>query len=250
MSKWQPRAARLILAMIFLVSVFAAAENVVVEPDPKVVGPHLQVTVLLHGQPIKDVKLSVYSTGNELKFMRLSNAHGIVNSPRLQPGDYRIEARFSNDIVCGATVKVVKKAPTNKLDVDLTPEFDAYQAWLEAAEKLPIAATVKEFSGAVVDPSNAPIPSAEIRVVRRGMEYANKVVLQLISDEMGRFSGQLQPGEYIAFVSESGFRTRIVPFAVTKQGEGTLRVMLDIGAVTENVMVSAMKYTNSGSLHK
>lgn len=241
MSRWQPRVACLILAMIFLSGIFIAAENVTVVPDPTVVGPHLRLTVLLHGQPVKDAKVSFYSAQNELKFVRLSNANGVVIPPRFQPGVYRIEAQFSNDVVCGETVNAVKHAKSGALTLDLTPEFDAHQAWLQSVEELPIAATVKEFSGTIFDPTNAPIPNAEVRVVRRGIEFANKTVLQLKSDADGHFSAQLGPGEYIAFVSETGFRTKVVPFVVSGQGEGAIRVVLDVGSVTQTTVVSAMK---------
>lgn len=243
MNKRRPRVGYSILATILLLGTFAVAENVTVIRDPQIVGPRFRVTVSLHGQPRKDVKITFYGAKEEMKFVQKSNTDGMVKAPRLQSGIYRIEARLEEDAVGGvvsdALVKVVEGSKANQLTMDLTPEFDAHQAWIEAIEKLPISASVKEFTGTIYDPSGATIPNADIRVVRRGMEFANKVLLRLQSDGDGHFSGQLDPGEYIAFVSEAGFRTKIVPFAVTREGEATLRVVLDIGATTENVVVSA-----------
>jgi Carboxypeptidase regulatory-like domain len=238
-SKFHPRAAQSIFTAILLSGAFAAAEFVVVEPNPEIVGPHLRLTVSLHGRPLKNVELDFYNSQDELKLVRVSNADGIVKPPQLRPGIYRIEARLENNMVSNAFVKVVEGSKTHRFTMDVTPEFDAHQASLEAAEKLPIAVSVKEFAGAIFDAGNEPIPNADIRVVRRGMEFANKVVVRLKSDAEGHFSAQLEPGEYIAFFSEAGFKTKIVPFAVTNEGEDVLRVVLDIGAVTQNVMVSA-----------
>lgn len=243
MNKWHLGVACSILTTLLLVKMFAAAENVVVIRDPQTVGAHFRVSVSLHGQRLKDVQINLYGAKEELKFAQKSNADGIVKLPRLQPGVYRIEARLEEDafedVVSGALVKVVEGSKANHLKVDLTPEFDAHRAWLEAIEKLPISASVKDFTGTIYDPSGATIPNADMCVVRRGMEFANKVVLRLKSDADGHFSAQLDPGEYIAFFSESGFRTKIVPFAVTREGEAALRVVLDVGSTTENVMVSA-----------
>jgi hypothetical protein len=239
-SNWQPRAARGLLAAVLLAATFAAAENVTVAPVPKVVGPHLRLRVSLHNQPLKKVKLSFYTAKDNLKFVLVTDAHGMVNPPRLQPGIYRIEARLENDVLSDAYVKVLKDSKTDSFAMDLTPAVDAHQTWLAGVQKLPIAASVSEFKGTILDPGNGPIPNVDIRVVRRGMEFADRVVLRLKSDAGGHFAAQLEPGEYIAFFSEAGFRTEIVPFAVIKQGEATLRVVLNIGAATENVMISVV----------
>lgn len=239
MNKRWPRAEHLILATVCFLGVFAAAENVVVEPNPKVVGPHLRLTVSLHGQPIKDVRLNCYSGQNDLKFVRLTNVHGKAVLPQLESGIYRIEAQFDNGVTSNVLIKVVKNAKLSDLALDLTPEFEAHQAWLATVAKLPIAASVKEFSGTVFDPSNATIPNADIRVVRKGMEFGSESVLQLKSDADGHFSAQLEPGEYIAFFSETGFRTRILRFAIAAQGEGALRVVLDVGSVNQSTVVAA-----------
>ena len=96
---------------------------------------------------------------------------------------------------------------------------------------MPVGDRLKDFHGVVRDISGAMVPATLIEVVRRGTEGKVRVA-HLKTDRNGEFHKKLHDGAYIAIVSMPGFQTAYVPFSITKQGSGELRVILKIAQST------------------
>jgi hypothetical protein len=114
-----------------------------------------------------------------------------------------------------------------------TPE----QLWATAEEE-PVKDRPETFNGTVYDPSGAGVSGVSIEVVRKGTQGKERVA-QLESGSDGGFSAHLAEGGYVARFSMPGFQIALLPFEVTKQGSGELRVILQLGRATEAVTVSS-----------
>jgi len=219
-----------ISACCVLLASVVCAEDVTVQMKPLESSSRVQVTVILGGKPSKGVKVEFYSDGRQFFFSALTDEHGIVTPPELVPGDYNVVAALDEDVSASLRLHVVSGHKVSKVSVDLTERFAQSRDELQRLEKLPIRDHVQAFQGVVVDPSpfGAFIPSAKIRILRKGSEE-EIVVLRLSADQRGHFSAQLADGLYIGFFYSPGFRTAVLPFKVTKDGSGDLRIIMQIG---------------------
>jgi hypothetical protein len=101
------------------------------------------------------------------------------------------------------------------------------------------------IEGMVVDNSNGVIPGASV-----ALEQGNRVVARTVSDSRGNFRfAFVKPGEYVVKVALQGFKTAVISVKAATQPI-KLRVVLEIGAPTETVMVagsSAIVQTKSAA---
>jgi hypothetical protein len=223
------RIASIFACCVLLASVICA-EDVTVQTKPLESSSRVQVTVILGGKPSKGVKVDFYSEGRQFFLSALTDEHGIVAPPELVPGNYIVVAALDEDVSASLVLHVVGGRKLSKFSVDLTERFAQSRDELQTLEKLPVRDHVQDFQGVVVDPSpfGTFIPDAKIRILRKGS--AEKTVgFRLNADENGHFSAQLADGLYIGFFYSPGFRTAVVPFEVTKDGSGNLRIVMQIG---------------------
>jgi len=211
----------------------------------------LRIAVTLDGKPLSDVKLAFHkgfdSDGTTPLFILSTNDDGTASTPKLAPGNYRIDASFNGirsivfdePVTTNLLLHVAPKLEISTVPLDLTkPARELWHAnkmldeQLEAAAGLPVHDRIRTFQETIVDPTGATVASAKTWVVQRTFQGWG-IVLQAMSDANGQFSGQLNDGSYIAICSSPGFRTVISPFEVAKNGTGDLRIILQIGAVTE-----------------
>lgn len=220
-------------------------------PSVEVVAPQkssqkLQVILLMDGAARKGVTVEVYrltlSSGEEVKALvsLTSNAAGKVTPPVLPPGNYHLVASAQHNLRADLYLDVSRKQGKQVSSFAMNLVESQYptieQLW-EAAEKAPVKDRLEAFSGTVDDPSGAKVSGVAIEVVRKGTQKER--VAQLESGPDGYFSAPLAEGAYTARFCRQGFQTSFVPFEVTKQGSGRLRVTLQLGRATEAVAVSS-----------
>ncbi len=88
----------------------------------------------------------------------------------------------------------------------------------------------------IVDPTGAAIPQAEV-------EYKSSKAHDyrfVCADSVGRTALELAPGNYDLRVSSQGFRTLTKQLAVSGTGNQTVELELQVGSVTEQVMVISL----------
>jgi len=202
---------------------------------------------LVGGVPQKGVRVDVYryslGSGEESKSLisLTSDSEGKVEPPALSPGHYHLVAFADGNLradlyldVSRKTAKRMSSFPMNLIENQYpTPE----QLWA-AAEGTPVKDRLETFNGTVYDPSGARVSGVSIEVARKGTQGKDRVA-QVESGSDGHFSAHLAEGAYVARFSIQGFQIALVPFEVTKQGSGELRVILQLGRATEAVTVSS-----------
>ncbi len=209
------------------------AEDVTVRMNPLESSSHVQVTVVLYGKPFSGVKVDFYykkigSYGAQSIFSGLTNENGVVTPPKLVPGYYDVVATVDEDVSTSLGLRVIGGRRVTRVSMDLTERFGRHRDELQEAEQLPVHDRVQRFQGIVVDPSGAFIPEAKTRIIKKGSQE-KPAVFRLNADQRGYFSAQLADGLYIGFFYSPGFRTMIVPFEVTKDGSGDLRIIMQVG---------------------
>jgi hypothetical protein len=230
-----------IIAFCLLWAVMAAAESVEVAVKPLESPRHVRISVVLNGKPVKDVQVYFCTTSvHQTCFSVLTGDNGVAVPHALAVGNYQVTAVTEDRLAAHLYLHVSRESKATSFSMDLTEAFQAAQAALAAAERLPIRERVQEFRGSLQDPSGAFIAGVDIKVVRKGSEDKADVV-RLKSDAHGRFSAQLADGFYIAFFSMAGFRTEIVPFEVSAQGDKEMLVKLQLGQTTESLAVSVQQ---------
>jgi hypothetical protein len=207
------------------------AESVEVETKPLESSSHVQITVVLGGKPLKGVTIDFYKGSAESIFSALTDENGIVTPPELKLGDYQVVAALDENVQTSLWLRVVDGHEATKFSMDLTESFARSRDDLQRIEKLPVRDHVQAFQGIVVDPSGALIPGTKIRIIKKG-SLEKDAVVRIEADANGHFSAQLTDGLYIGFFYSQGFRTGIVPFEITKDGAGDLRITLQIGQTT------------------
>jgi 5-hydroxyisourate hydrolase-like protein (transthyretin family) len=208
--------------------------------QPQESSRHVRLTILFEGKPQRGVKVAFYryelGPGEETdpRFSLTSNREGNISPPSLPVGHYHVvastEKNLRADLYLDVASGKAKKTSAFSMQLLTSPFLTPSQQFADA-EHMPIKDRVKEFSGIVCDPTGAVVAGTSIEVLRKGTD-GRKVVAKLKSGADGRFSIRLADGPYIAFFSTPGFRVAIVPFEVTREGQGDLRVTLQIGATT------------------
>ncbi len=242
--------AAIIVAWSFLV--MAARVYLVASPSVEVVAtqkssPRIRVVFLMSGAPQKGVRVEVYrytlSSGEESRALLslTSDNEGKVTPPVLSPGHYHlvasVERNMRADLYLDVSRKMAKRVSSFSMNLIENQYPTPEQLWATAEEE-PVKDRPETFNGTVYDPSGAGVSGVSIEVVRKGTQGKERVA-QLESGSDGGFSAHLAEGGYVARFSMPGFQIALLPFEVTKQGSGELRVILQLGRATEAVTVSS-----------
>jgi len=221
--------AMVVLCFTFLVGV-SKSENVYVVQE-LTVSPDVRIVVTSKGKGVRGANVDFYQTeyvpgrpGNQRLVLRVSlltNEYGMTTPNRLALGDYEVKASHDEDTSEPVWLHVFEEGGNSTAEIRLNSEEVP-----KIPADLPAGAQLRSFNGTVTDMTEAVIPGARIRVVKRVKGYPD--VMHVKADASGRFSGELQQGSYIAIFFARGFHTELVPFVVTKQGSGNLRVQLQI----------------------
>jgi 5-hydroxyisourate hydrolase-like protein (transthyretin family) len=201
--------------------------------------PTVRLTVLLKGKPQKGVKVKIYQyklgPGDEVKprFSLISDPQGRVSPPKLTPGHYHVVASAAKNLRADLYLDVSEQAneKASEFSMELAIGDISREELFTKADQMPIKDRLKVFRGIVRDLTGAPIAGVSIEVVRKRSQGRDHVV-QLESGKRGQFSASLSDGSYIALFSAPGFQIQVVPFEITEQGSGDLRVTLELGRST------------------
>jgi len=103
-------------------------------------------------------------------------------------------------------------------------------------------------TGTVIDPAGAVVPGATIKMV----ELANGRVHTLKSAANGQFGlASLSPGRYRIEALAMGFKTTVREFSLNERDLASISILLEIGAVTEAIIVNgAVRVNGEASLLK
>lgn len=236
--KQGPHVPAMIIAWFLLHAIFPSAvgSTSVEVLAPLNAGPAVRLTVLRNGGPQPGVKIEIYryelGPGQEAKprFSMLSDNQGRAFPPKLSPGHYHVVASTPKNLRAELYLDVSAQAHENasEFSMELGIGGITREELFTQAEQMPINERVRSFHGIVRDPIGNPISEVSIEVVRKGSEGKDRVA-RLTSGNRGQFSARLSDGSYIARFSAAGFQTRLVPFEVSEQGSGDLRVTLEVG---------------------
>ena len=116
--------------------------------------------------------------------------------------------------------------------VPANPPPPTFEEKLSAAETAP-AEKIRRFTGVVQDALGAVIARAEIDVMPRGSRDLART-RKTTTDEVGRFTFALEPGNYTVILKAPGFETKIFTVDVeTSALKDNVVVKMDVGAITE-----------------
>jgi hypothetical protein len=209
---------------------------------------HVEIAVLGGGMSVaRRIDVYRYKTGEvifpgaetELKprLSLTSYADGRVRPLKLSAGHYDEVAKAENDLRADRYRNVhsdsAKRKSTFSMHLILRCiMFSPTPArWSPAAEEMPVQDPVQALSGTVYDQTGAAVAGTSIKVIRNGTGGKQRIA-ELKADAEGRFAAQLPEGVYIAFFFSPGCKNAIVPFEVTKEAAGDLRVTLLVGSTT------------------
>ena len=224
-----------------MLAITAGANSTVVESvQPVESSCRVRVRILFEGKPQSGVKVELYRyevglfEETDPRFSLTSNQDGSVAPPSLPEGLYHVVASMEKNLRADLYLDVVsgqaRKTSVFSMQLLNSPFLTPSQQ-LADAEHMPIKDRVQRFSGMVYDPTGAVVAGTSIEVLRK-KSGNREVVAKLKSGADVHFSMQLAEGPYIAFFSMPGFRIAIVPFEVTREGQGDLRVTLQLGSTT------------------
>lgn len=213
----------------------------------------LRINVAINGKPVSGAVVSVragFFPEEDPRSFISTRDDGIASVPKLAPGNYRVDvsfngirsAIFDEPITSVLYVHVVPKVDVSTVPIDLgkpTQELwrsdNAFYQQLDRTLKVNWQGRdrIQSLRATIVDSTGAKVPSAKVWVVQMTPQATWEVLSLGASDVSGQFSAQLRDGRYVAICSSAGFRTAIVPFEVTKDGFGELRVALQIAPASQ-----------------
>jgi hypothetical protein len=205
------------------------------EPIYQQASREVRILAVQDGKPLVGASLSVFfGAEDKASLLLATDQRGLAVVSRLRPGRYHIVA-LSPDRLDTAVLymEVPEKAAaqTSSFLIDLTASDLGPPITLAApaVNTAPINDYIRQFKGVVSDVTGAVIPKAQVQVYRRG-EEVKEPVAKLRADVSGRFSAQLAPGAYVAFLESPGFKTRIVGFEIGPQLQAKdLQIQLVVG---------------------
>jgi hypothetical protein len=144
---------------------------------------------------------------------------------------------FAFDSLHGPIYAIDRRAlAISEISIEIAP--DRAPGFVDAvarAEQQPVAFTLREFSGVVIDPTGAVIPGASVTIVRKG----NQLVSALTTNGAGEFSAQLDPGDYYILVAAQGFSSQALHVAIVPQrSPDKAQFRLNIGASTQMITIT------------
>jgi 5-hydroxyisourate hydrolase-like protein (transthyretin family) len=209
---------------------------VVVNSQPS--SQRVQIKTLQNGNPIKDVKIEVFTMDNQLRLFLLStNDQGIASLPTLSPARYLIAANamggLGADLVLDVSKRLGHKKSLFLMELAVRPPPPpTIEEKMDQAEKASVRESIKEFKGIVQDPSGAGVPNVKVDV------YANRSrdkghALEINTDATGHFSAPLATGTYTIVFQSPGFQTEIVVLKISENAQvKDLQIPLKIGLCT------------------
>jgi len=217
-----------------LFTVTAQVVMVLREARPSAQNPRLKI--LSGGKLQPGANLAVYNGDDEQKLSFKADSHGMATLPDLLPGRYCIAASTSPTLRAILCLQIAdrhaRKPSTFSIELAVQPPPPpTFEEKLEAAEKAPIEALTRAFSGTVRDASGAFISRASVAVYRHEAgDTAHP--LKVTTDQQGDFSASLAPGKYTAVIESPGFETRFLTFEISPDAaQEHLNVKLNIGAI-------------------
>jgi hypothetical protein len=214
--------------------------NAGLQLPPELSSSHVRIAVMLDGKPLKGARVDLYRLiryqdhAGPLCFSGLTNENGVATPPAIAEGDYHALATV-DDVSIFLWLRVIDEgtAMTTLVGMDLTEPVQKprriQDAAVKRAEGLPVRDRVQAFQGSVLDFSGAVLTGAKIRILKNGPEGRAAA---------GHFSAQLSHGLYLGIVYSEGFCVEAVPFEVTKEGFGDVRVVLQVGPMALPILVA------------
>lgn len=210
----------------------------------------LRIAVTLNGKPVSGAVISVragFFPEEDPRSFISTRDDGIASVPKLAAGNYRVDvsfggirsAVFDDPVTTVLYVHVVPKLDVSTIPIDFwKPTQELWRSNNAFDQQLKGVNwhghdRIQSLRATIVDSTGAKVPSAKVWVVRMTPQATWEVVSLGASDVSGQFSAQLRDGRYVAICSSAGFRTAIVPFEVTKDGSGELRVALQIASASQ-----------------
>ena len=225
------------------------ATHVMAQPGPPC-GPathHIRLTVTDQRKPASDVLVQVFSdkeigsfsTGSDgtLELRQLPTGHVVISvlGQDRGRGHACLEVPSSDNGGTGFVtvfLKIPSQLTTWKSGNRTAgmPEICDTVACLS-----PINLRLKRFAGVATDPTGVGIPTTQIIILRKG---GKNEISKIVADARGQFFAHLRSGEYVGFLNASGFRTEIVPFAISSSGKNEAHIKLLVGAATEATAIA------------
>jgi Carboxypeptidase regulatory-like domain len=195
---------------------------------------NVRIKTILYNKAASGVKVAIYRMDGSNPYSLVSDKNGVVVAKQLEPGSYRVIA--TSDTSTGSLLLHVSRSGKKEMSdffISLATPAPYARSPLSAAEMLsamkqPVSAHVQQFNGVVLDPSGAPIPGADIAVTQTDPANADNLI-ELHSDQSGRFSKSLPEGTYVAIFRSQGFRDAVAVFEVTNKGTKDLQVKMTLG---------------------
>ncbi len=226
------------VACLLLNATVASACSVVVVVNSQPSSQRVQIKTLQNGNPIKDVKIEVFTMDNQLRLFSLSTSdQGVASLPTLSPGRYLISATavggLGADLVLDVSKRRGHKASLFSMELGVRPPPPpTIEEKMTGAEKAFARESVKEFRGILQDPSGAGVPNASVDVYAKGSRDKSHA-LEIKSDQTGHFSATLADGTYTVLFQAPGFQTEILVLEISGNAEAKdLRISLKLGLCT------------------
>src|SRR5438309_8828159 len=154
----------------------AIGECVEVEPGGEPSSERVRITTVVNSKAVPGVKVDIYRSENQYKQSVVSDRNGVAVLPKLMPGLYGVLAESADKKFHGQLALQVTRSPKNRTSsffislIGVPPSFGGLPPLtigeLTAAVKMPVSTRLQRFSGVLVDPSGAPIPNADVVVMR------------------------------------------------------------------------------------
>jgi 5-hydroxyisourate hydrolase-like protein (transthyretin family) len=195
----------------------------------------VQIKTLQNGNPIKDVKIEVFTTENQVRLFSLStNDQGVASLPTLPPARYLIVASAASglgaDLVLDVSKRLGHKMSLFSMELGVRPPLPpTFEEKMTDAENESPRESGKEFRGILQDPSGSGVPNANVDVYAKGARVKTQA-LKIKTDETGRFSAPLADGIYTVLFQRAGFQTEIVVIEISGDAQAKdLRISLKLG---------------------
>jgi hypothetical protein len=196
---------------------------------------HVRILTLYNGRPLDNVKLEVFSEGEQPRLSTSTNKEGVAKFSLSPPARYRIAAHAANGLGADLILDVSKGKGKNQSAFTLSlavrpPPPPTLEDRIAAVENT-LGERLREFEGVVVDVAGAVVPQTKVEVFKKGSR-GKALAAETASDAEGHFSLRLPEGAYTAIFSRAGFSTKILVFELMQTAEGaqtnSLRVPLAI----------------------
>ena len=200
----------------------------------------VRITAIVNNKAAPGVKIDVYGSENQYKHSVVSDQKGVAVLPKLRPGLYGVLAESADKQFHGQLALQVTQSPNNRTSSFFITLLAASASFgglppvtvgeLTVAAKTPVSTRLQHFNGVLIDPSGAPIPNADIVVMRtESSNNTGPAISEVNSKEDGWFSELLPEGAYVAVFRMNGFRTEVVAFEIANNGLRELRITMRLG---------------------